>query len=170
MKIYMLAVIALLLAGCSTKYEKDLVVNTAMKEKVDPLIIKSICYMESGLKPYAINVNASILNIQKGPHFFNSASAANIYMDTVLDPMGLNYDIGICQINKQHLKKFNLDNEDLLDIETNVSVASKIHYQNMIACKQDITCALSLYNTGKKNSIQGFEYAKKVVNIRKTIK
>ena len=68
---------------------------------------------------------------------------------------------------KIYLKKFNIDNEDLLDSETNITIASKIHYLNMVACKQDITCALSLYNTGKKKSIQGLAYAKKVLQIKR---
>lgn len=170
MKVYLYLLTIMLFTGCSIKSENDILIDTASKEKVDPLTIKAICYLESGLKPLAINVNKSIFNIQQGPHFFDSSVAANIYMDTVLDTLNLSYDIGYCQINNQHLDKFDLDNEDLLDIETNIRIASKIHYKNMLACKQNLMCALSLYNTGKKKSEQGFNYAKKVLNIKKRLK
>lgn len=164
---YIFLIVLIFFTGCSTKNLNEQINDIAKKERVDPLIIKSICYMESGLKPLAINVNSSLFNIQQGAHFFDTSIGANIYMDTVLDPLGLNYDIGLCQINKQHLNKFEIDNEDLLDSEINIEIASKIHYLNMKACKQNLICALSLYNTGKKNSIQGLAYAKKVLNIKK---
>lgn len=164
---YIFLIVLIFLTGCSTKHLNEQINDIAIEQKVDPLVIKSICYMESGLKPLAINVNKSLFNIQQGPHFFDTSIGANIYMDTVLDPLGLNYDIGLCQINKQHLNKFEIDNEDLLDSEINIEIASKIHYLNMKACQQNLICALSLYNTGKKNSIQGLAYAKKVLNIKK---
>lgn len=167
---YIFLIVFIFFTGCSTKHLNDQIKDIAIEQKVDPLVIKSICYMESGLKPLAINVNKSLFNIQQGPHFFDSSLAANIYMDSILDPLGLNYDIGLCQINKQHLKKFNVDNEDLLDSETNILIASKIHYLNMQTCNQNLTCALSLYNTGQKTSIQGLAYAKKVLNIKNRMK
>ena len=68
------------------------------------------CKLESNHNPNVINVNKSIFDIQKGSHYFDNWFTANLYMDTVLDPLGLNYDIGICQINKIHLKRFKMDN------------------------------------------------------------
>jgi soluble lytic murein transglycosylase-like protein len=90
-------------------------------------------------------------------------------MDYVLDPTFANYDIGVCQINKLWLKKMGLDNEDLLDRETNINVAAKIYLNNVRRCKNNIYCALSLYNTGKKNSKIGKKYANKVLKARKKL-
>ena len=87
-------------------------------------------------------------------------------MDTILDPLFLSYDVGICQINNQHLDRFNLDNEDLLDIEHNIEVATKIYKYNINKCKNDIICALSMYNTGKRKSEIGKKYAKKVLRMK----
>ncbi len=152
--------------GCYNKQLKEIFIEKSQEQNVDYKIIMSICKHESGFKEYAINVNKSIFNIQKGPHFFDSRFFANVYMDTILDPLFLSYDVGICQINNQHLDRFNLDNEDLLDIEHNIEVATKIYKYNINKCKNDIICALSMYNTGKRKSEIGKKYAKKVLRMK----
>ncbi|MEA3352603.1 MAG: transglycosylase SLT domain-containing protein [Campylobacterota bacterium] len=153
----------LLLGGCSSKSLYQKFNDIARQNNVNHKILMAICKKESNLKPYVINVNKSIFNIQKGPHSFDTWIGANSYMDFVLDPMLLNYDIGICQINTVHLTRFDLDNEDLLDTETNIQIAAKIYNWNLRQCKGDIVCALSMYNTGYKNSTIGKRYAKKVL-------
>ncbi len=90
-------------------------------------------------------------------------------MDYVLDPLFLNYDIGICQINKVHLKRLKLDNEELLDRELNIDIAAKIYKYNLGKCNDEIICALSMYNTGYKNSTVGKKYAKKVLKVRRRL-
>lgn len=152
--------------GCYNKQLKEIFIEKSQEQNVDYKIIMSICKHESGFKEYAINVNKSIFNIQKGPHFFDSWFSANLYMDTVLDPLFLSYDVGICQINNQHLDRFNIDNEDLLNIEDNIEIATKIYKFNINKCKNDVMCALSMYNTGTKNSEVGNKYAKKVLRIK----
>ncbi len=127
----------------------------------------AICKSESNFNPYVINVNKSIFNIQQGPHYFDTWIGANIYMDLVLDPLFLNYDIGICQINTVHLDRLELDNEDLLEDEKNIETAAKIYSSNLKTCNGDTICALSMYNTGYKNSSIGRKYAKKVLYNRK---
>ncbi len=154
-------------SGCSSKSLYQKFYDIAKQNNVNHKTLIAICKKESNLKPYVINVNKSIFNIQKGPHYFDSAFTANLYMDFVLDPIFLNYDIGMCQINKVHLDRLDLDNDDLLDEETNIEVAAKIYKWNVKACKGDIICALSMYNTGYKNSSIGKLYAKKVLRKRK---
>ena len=127
----------------------------------------AICKKESNFNPYVINVNKSLFDIQKGPHSFTNWISANAYMDLVLDPLFLNYDIGICQINKLHLDRLGLDNEELLNEETNIEVAAKIYKWNLKSCNGNTMCALSMYNTGYKNSSIGKRYAKKVLKNRK---
>ncbi len=157
----------ILFVGCSSKSLYQKFYDIAKEHNINHKTLIAICKKESNLKPYVINVNKSIFDIQRGPHYFNNSFSANMYMDFVLDPLFLNYDIGMCQINKIHLDRFNLDNEDLLDDETNIDIAAKIYKWNVQACNGDIRCALSMYNTGKKDSSIGSIYANKVLRKRK---
>ena len=159
----------ILLTGCSTKSLNQIFIDESKKYGVNHKTIKAICTHESGLNGNVVNVNSSIFNIEKGSHFFNSAFAANFFMDYKLDPLLLNYDIGICQINKIHLDRLDMDNEELLDIETNINIAAKIYLWNVRECKGNIKCALSMYNTGKKHSKIGLNYANKVLKIRRKL-
>ena len=159
----------LLFSGCSSKSLYQKFFDIAKEHNVNHKTLIAICKKESNLKPYVVNVNKSIFNIQRGGHYFSSAFSANMYMDFVLDPLFLNYDIGMCQINKVHLDRFNLDNEDLLDEETNIEIAAKIYRWNVKACGGNIMCALSMYNTGYKNSTVGKQYANKVLRKRKEL-
>lgn len=156
----------LLFTGCSnTNY----FVEVGKKHNINYKTLRAIAEVESGNRPYTVNVNKSIFNIQQGGHYFDSSIAANMYMDMVLDPLGLNYDIGLCQVNSSHLDRFDLDNEDLLDEETNIDIATRIYKWNLKQCDWKIVCALSMYNTGKKNSTVGKKYAKKVLDARKRL-
>jgi hypothetical protein len=159
----------IILSGCNKKPLHNIFIEKGHKYDVNHRTLKAICKVESNHQDYVINVNKSILNIQKGPHLFKSAFNANLYMDYVLDPLLLNYDIGICQINKVHLKRLNLDNEDLLDRELNIDIAAKIYKYNLKKCNNEIICALSMYNTGYKNSSIGKKYAQKVLKTRKRL-
>lgn len=165
-KIINILVLVFIFTGCANKELKEIFIEKAEKENIDYKMLMAICKHESGFKEYAINVNKSIFNLHQGPHFFSSKFSANFYMDYVLDPMLLNYDVGFCQINKQHLKTFNLSNEDLLDKEENITIAARIYKQNIVSCKGNEWCALSMYNTGKENSNVGKKYAQKVISLK----
>jgi hypothetical protein len=156
-------------SGCASKTTLQIFKEESKRQNINFKTMYSICKKESSLNNNVVNVNKSILDIQRGPHYFKSSFKTNLYMDFVLDPLNLNYDIGICQINKQHLKKNNLDNEDLLDIRTNVRLATSIYKYNLKKCDFKIICALSMYNTGKRKSSIGFKYANNVLKIRKNI-
>lgn len=153
--------------GCSSKTLQQKFIEKASKYNLEYELLMAICKSESNFNPYVINVNKSIFSIQKGAHYFDTWIGANIYMDMVLDPLFLNYDIGICQINTVHLNRLKLDNEDLLDDERNIEIAAKIYNWNLRACNGNTVCALSMYNTGHKNSSVGRRYAKRVLSNRK---
>jgi soluble lytic murein transglycosylase-like protein len=161
--------IAYVLTGCSSKSLNQKFKEQSEKYKVNYKTIHAICKKESNLNANVVNVNKSIFDVQRGPHYFSNSISANIYMDFVLDPLFLNYDIGICQINSNHLKRLKLDNEELLDEEKNIEVAAKIYKYNLKACKNRIMCALSMYNTGYKNSTIGKKYARRVLKERKKL-
>lgn len=172
----LLIFIVFIFFGCSNKTYNEIFEQTSRDIGVNKQTIKAICYHESGHNPYAINVNKSFFNIQKGSHFFENSITANLYMDLVLDPLGLNYDVGICQINKIHLDRYKVDNEDLLNPQINIKIAAKIYKWNVQYCKKNgykevRKCALSMYNTGyphTKSKI-GNVYANKVINLMKRI-
>jgi len=161
--IYFTTLIILLLSGCS---QKNYFIQSGMKYNVDYKILTAIASVESNYKSNVVNVNESIFDIQRGPHYFDNWFTANLYMDTILDPLGLNYDVGICQINKMHFDRFDLDNEDLLDDEINIDIAAKIYKWNINKCKGNVRCALSMYNTGKAYSKKGSRYANKVLKAK----
>ena len=162
-------VIAVIFSGCAQKSIEQVFIEKGSKYNVNHKTLYAICKVESNHNENVVNVNKSIFNIQKGSHYFSTAFEANLYMDYVLDPLLLNYDIGICQINKVHLKRLKLDNEELLDRELNIDVAAKIYRYNLRKCNNDIICALSMYNTGYKNSTVGKRYAQKVLKARRKL-
>jgi hypothetical protein len=160
-------VLLLFLSGCTSKTLTQKFQAAAQEHQLDYKTLMAICKKESSLKPYVVNVNESIFDIQRGPHYFDGTFTANLYMDFILDPLLLNYDVGMCQINKIHLDRFDIDNEDLLDEETNIDISAKIYKWNLKACRGNVMCALSMYNTGTGHSPKGKLYAQKVLHIRR---
>lgn len=153
----------LLLSGCS---QKNYFIENGIKYNVNYKTLTAIATVESNHKSNVVNVNESIFDIQRGSHYFDNWFTANLYMDTILDPLGLNYDVGICQINKIHFDRFDLDNEDLLDDAINIEIAAKVYKWNINKCNGNVRCALSMYNTGKAYSKKGSRYAEKVLRAR----
>ena len=166
-EIIIMLTLTIFFSGCTN--QEDLFLETGNKYNINHKTLRSICKTESNFHANVINVNKSLFDIQKGPHYFSNSISANLYMDYVLDPLLLNYDIGLCQINKTHLARLKLDNEDLLDEGNNIDVAGKIYKYNLGACDGDLMCALSMYNTGRKSSTVGRRYANKVLKSRKSL-
>ena len=162
-----IAALSFFMQGCMS--HQEMIESAGERHNINYKTLHAICMKESKMTSNVVNVNSSVFNIQQGPHYFDNWFTANMYMDIILDPLGLNYDVGICQINKTHLDRNYLDNEDLLDDGTNIDMAAKIYAYNVKACKGNLACALSMYNTGKKSSSIGLRYAKQVIKIRKTL-
>lgn len=166
---YSLSIVILVSIFFSGCVQKNHFIEAGKKYNVNHKTLRAIAEVESGNYSYVINVNKSIFDVQRGYHRFDGWFTANLYMDTVLDPLGLNYDVGKCQINKIHFDKNDLDNEDLLDDKTNIYMAAKIYKYNVKACRGNLRCALSMYNTGRKKSKIGYRYADKVIKARKRL-
>ena len=158
--------IVIFTSGCSNKHYFE---ESAKRYDLNKHTLRAIAEVESGNESNVVNVNESIFNIQQGPHYFDNWFTANLYMDTILDPLFLSYDVGVCQINVQHFDRHGLDNEDLLDDETNIELAAKILRHNLNTCGGDYNCALSMYNTGQKSSEKGKYYTYKVLKARKKL-
>ena len=161
-----IVIVGVLSSGCSNKHY---FVESAEKYNLNHHTLRAIAEVESGNESNVINVNKSIFNIQKGPHYFDNWFTANLYMDTILDPLFLSYDVGVCQINVQHFDRNGLDNEDLLDDEINIELAAKILRHNLNICGGNYNCALSMYNTGQKSCEKGRRYTSKVLRARKKL-
>lgn len=58
--------------------------------------------------------------------------------------MKLNYDIGYCQINSQHLDE-SLANIDLLNIEKNIEKAAKIYKYGVDYCCKEIKKSIRMF-------------------------
>ena len=65
-------------------------------------------------------------------------------------------------LHNESIKLKNLNNE-----EKNIEIAARIYKYNLRQCGNNIICALSMYNTGYKNSTIGRKYAQKVLRKRK---
>lgn len=124
------------------------------KLNVNYKIIRAICFTESSGNPFTIHVNNGKY---KGAHRFKSKWAAINFIKKYLKHSS--YDSGICQINNYWIKKLHISHKKIFDKKFNIRLASKIYKYNLKKCNNDIRCALSMYNTGKKHSDIGMEYA-----------
>jgi type IV secretion system protein VirB1 len=114
---------------------------------VAPATIVEIIHNESGGDPYALNVNGVGRIDAKGADAVRAAKAAMM--------RGYSVDIGLMQINSQHLKRFHLTVRQAFDPCTNLKVgallltasyleAARIYGRGQVALQH----ALSAYNTG----------------------
>ncbi len=179
-KYMLLLVFIILISGCSThthyhsKPIKKIVkkspvphnvfVKAGRKFGINYKTLRAIAEVESNNNSLTVNVNKG--SRYQGGHRFNSITEANTFMDYTLDREDANYDVGVCQINTWWFDKLNLTNEMLLNPKKNIETAAYIYKYNLSLCNNEINCALSMYNTGKKNSEIGKKYTKKVLLAR----
>ena len=144
---------------------KDIYVKLGKKYNLDYKLLLAISKKESNFNNLAINVNANKSNKDLiGSHKFKDINEAIDYTYK-LDKLKLNYDAGISQINSNWRKYYKLENKDLFLIEKNVNLSARILRDNLNKyCNQDLTCALSVYNSGYKKSTIGLKYAEGVIN------
>ncbi|MGY4883580.1 UNVERIFIED_CONTAM: transglycosylase [Xanthomonas citri pv. eucalyptorum] len=117
---------------------------------VHPQTVQAIIKHESGGNPYAIN------NQARSFYPTRLEDAQRIAVEQVRAVRST--DIGLMQINSQHLRTFGLTPIDLLDPCTNIRVGTTILSQNYAqtwakyrAEKPALLGALSMYNTGNES-------------------
>ncbi|APO97875.1 MULTISPECIES: lytic transglycosylase domain-containing protein [Xanthomonas] len=117
---------------------------------VHPQTVQAIIKHESGGNPYAIN------NQVRSFYPTRLDDAQRIAVEQVR--AGRSTDIGLMQINSQHLTKFGVTPVDLLDPCTNVRIGTTILARNYAqtwakyrAEKPALLGALSMYNTGNES-------------------
>lgn len=123
---------------------------------VHPQIMHGIIRQESSFNPYAIGVVNGRLSRQPTTH---SEAIATVKM---LQRNGMNYSMGLAQVNKQHMGRFGFTAENIFEPCANVKAGATIFNQCHIAAKQRfgntphaIGAALSCYYSG--NFTTGFK-------------
>jgi type IV secretion system protein VirB1 len=124
----------------------------------------AIVRVESGGKPYAINVNGTQKLIRQ-PH---NAEEATRWADWLVS-RGYSVDMGLAQINSGNLNRLGLTPQQLFDPCTNLRAGAKILTENYLGASrkygggQDaLRAALSAYNTGNYRAGLANGYVAKV--------
>ena len=141
--------------------------NAAVKQcakGIDADTFQAVARTESSFNQFAIGVVKGSLKEQ--PTNLADAVAAV----KMLREKGYNFSMGLVQVNKQHMKKFNLTDESIFDICTNLRVGGEILKDCFSRAKGDeqqrLQQALSCYYSG--NFRTGFKssdnYVKRVVD------
>ena len=128
----------------------DLVAQCA--SGVDPLILKSLIVQESANHPYAIHDGYT-----HKAHFPDTKKQA-VALAKQLRAKGHRLDLGLTQINTQNFKWLNLSIESAFNPCTSIKASSTV-LKDAMKRTPDIRKQLSIYNSGKKNSVMGLRYA-----------
>lgn len=122
---------------------------------VHPTTLQAVVRTESGFNPYAIGVVGGHLARQP------KTRAEAIATAKVLDAQGLNFSMGLGQVNKANLPRFGLSYETVFDACANLQAGSRILqecYQRAIAqlgADRALNAAVSCYYSGNFN--RGFQ-------------
>ena len=131
--------------------------------------MESVITVESSGNPYAIGVvNGSLVRQPK-----NKAEA--IATAQMLEQRGMNYSVGVAQVNKHNFKKYGLTLESAFDPCTNVNAGGRIlHacYASSLKTQNNNTQAhlaraFSCYYSGRLDSSVGHKYAAQVFRARR---
>ncbi len=123
---------------------------------VAPNTLLAVVRVESGGNPYALNVNGS-QRLLRQPSSRQEAVAWASWLVT----RGYSVDMGLAQVNSQHLARFGLTVEQMFDPCTNLAAGGRILGDSYASAAQRyglglpaLRAALSAYNTG--NHRDGF--------------
>lgn len=131
---------------------------------VHPDTLNAIIKVESNYNQLAIYDNTT------GASYRPQSKEQAIYLTGIFLSSGHSIDIGLMQINSQHLAKLNIDYKDLFDPCYNVAVGTKIlsgfyreHARGNPTDQPDMILlkALSSYNTGSPR--KGTRYVNKIL-------
>jgi type IV secretion system protein VirB1 len=132
--------------------------------QVAPSTLTAIVRVESGGKPYALNVNGA----QKLTRQPRDAEEAAAWADWLV-ARGYSVDMGLTQVNSGNLARLGLTPQQLFDPCTNLRAGGKILTENYLgAAKQygsgqtALKAALSAYNTGNYKAGLANGYVAKV--------
>jgi type IV secretion system protein VirB1 len=132
--------------------------------QVAPSTMAAIVRVESGGKPYAINVNGAH-KLQRQPRDREEATSWTEW----LVARGYSVDMGLAQINSGNLARLGLTPAQLFDPCTNLKAGAKILTENYLGAARQygggqtaLKAALSAYNTGNYRAGLANGYVAKV--------
>ena len=136
----------------------------ACAPQVSPSTMTAIVRVESGGKPFALNVNGT-QKLTRQPRTADEASAwANWLVNR-----GYSVDMGLAQINSGNLNRLGLTPQQLFDPCTNLRAGAKILTENYLGATRQygagqtaLKAALSAYNTGNYRAGLANGYVAKV--------
>lgn len=123
---------------------------------VAPSTMAAIIKQESGGNPHALHNNTLGKSIQP------TSKEEAVVLATKMIKAGQSVDMGLGQINSQHLAGYQVTVEQALDPCTNLKIAQDILLKGWKNSGGNLIGTLSAYNTGKVNSAIGLKYAKQV--------
>lgn len=123
---------------------------------VDRHVVAAIISTESSANPWAINVN--VVDGRPAPVFATPQSRDSAaHTAQALVDAGYSVDMGLMQVNSQHLERFGLSADALYDPCTNIKIGTTIYREFYLAAAQvpqfgsprrRLEATLSAYNTG----------------------
>jgi len=125
---------------------------------IAPTTLAAIVRHESGWNPHALHNNTLGSSIKA------SSKEEAVAVATKMIKAGQSVDMGLGQINSQHLSKYKLSVEQVLDPCTNLRITQDILLDGWKVSGGNLIGTLSAYNTGKTNSARGYQYAMKILN------
>ena len=140
--------------------------------QVAPSTMTAIVRVESGGKPYAINVNGAT-RLTRQPR---DAEEAGTWANWLVN-RGYSVDMGLAQINSGNLSRLGLTPAQLFDPCTNLRAGAKILTENYLGATRQygtgqaaLQAALSAYNTGNYRAGLSNGYVAKVTAAADTSK
>ena len=122
---------------------------------VHPTLLQAVVRTESGFNPYAIGVVGGHLARQP------KTRAEAVATAKALAAQGLNFSMGLGQVNKAHLSRFGLNYESVFDACANLQAGARIlqecydRARTQIGPEKALTAAISCYYSGNFN--RGFQ-------------
>ncbi|WP_299239911.1 lytic transglycosylase domain-containing protein [Sulfurihydrogenibium sp.] len=103
--------------------------RAAMQYDIPYQLLVAIAKIESGFRPWVININQNGRSVKViNP---KSVEEAAIYLQYLHDN-GYNYDVGVGQINVRNIKRLGLRPQQLLDPCNNIMVSAYILKENVL--------------------------------------
>ena len=117
---------------------------------VHPATVVAIIQAESDVNPLALNINSLARQPKSAQSIHAAAQLAQTYIDA-----GYSVDMGLMQVNSQHLKRFIATPIQILEPCQNILIGTTILHENYLWAQRSglegdaaMRAALSAYNTG----------------------
>lgn len=138
--------------ACSPSF-RDFALS-ALSRGFSPTVLYSIAQVESGGRPWTINLAGE-------PHRFASKQQAVAFAKSLVSAGRSDFDVGLMQVNwRWHRERF-ASIEEAFDPITNIRVAAEILQANLLRAGSDVRRAVGLYHSGSperaRNYLQKFD-------------